>query len=79
MEHFARSDTMSLRHSCVALEAKYRERLTLRDDAAIQIAICFLGLNAAVVATAAPLTIDPNLTALIQAMQSATVLNTDSR
>ena len=36
---------------------------------AIQIAICFLWLNAAVVATAAPVKIDPNPTALMQAMQ----------
>ena len=41
---------------------------------AIQIAICFLCLNAAVVATAAPLKIDPNPTALMQAMQGQRVV-----
>jgi uncharacterized iron-regulated protein len=41
---------------------------------AIQIAICFLGLNAAVVAAAAPLKIDPNPTALMQAMQGHRVV-----
>ena len=41
---------------------------------AIQIAICFLCLNAAVVATAAPLKINPNPTALMQAMQGHRVV-----
>ena len=41
---------------------------------AIQIAICFLWLNAAVVATAAPVEIDPNPTALMQAMQGHRVV-----
>jgi uncharacterized iron-regulated protein len=41
---------------------------------AIQIAICFLGLNAAVVAAAAGLKIDPNPTALMQAMQGRRVV-----
>ena|SRR5438105_372588 len=36
---------------------------------AIQIAICFVWLTAGVVATAAPVKIDPNPTALMQAMQ----------
>src|SRR5438105_8701759 len=40
----------------------------------IQIAIWFLGLNAAVVATAAPVKIDSNPTALIQAMQGHRVV-----
>jgi len=41
---------------------------------AIQIAICFLSLNAAVVATAAQRSIDPNPTALMQAMQGHRVV-----
>jgi uncharacterized iron-regulated protein len=41
---------------------------------AIQIAICFLCLNAAVVATAAPLKINPNPTALMQGMQGHRVV-----
>ena len=40
----------------------------------IQIAICFLGLNATVVATAAPVKLDSNPTALEQAMQGHRVV-----